>query len=280
VAALETHTFATDPDLAWLVPDCDEGFDPDATCPNLDPGGGCAVAPGAGLGLAIAAMAVLRRRRSVACALLVAGSAHAAPAARWEIAALWAPLSTERISAERDDYAHGLGPMAGGADIRWAFAGDERRSLGLSLGATVWRGDGVSGQAVVPRFTGADPFLGLSFRQGGWREGPLRPTAVVGIGLAAPALMPSIGAGESVLTSDLSLGAGAVIGRGTRRLLVELRSDLLPRTDGSHVDFDDRTGLPGWIWHYGRLSGTLRVGLALGPSQATPSSRPASSSAR
>lgn len=264
VAVTAQHYYRHDPTLEWLVPTCGEDLRQQAQCPEIALGGGCAVGPPVGIWVGLGAVVVLRRRRATTAALL-ATLPSTAWGAGWEVGASVVPVSTERLSVEHVAFEPGMGPPAIGLDLSWAFLVQRQRALGIQVAATGWRGDGVVGARVDPDFIGVDSSVLLHLRQGAWSTGPVRATAALAAGVAVPCMDSSVWTGACVLTADIEGGGGVLLGEGARRWLVELRGRILPRTDGTHVDFDDRTNLPGWIWHHGQIAGVVRVALAIGP---------------
>lgn len=258
-----------DGDVTWLVPECGSEIDLEATCPDLHLDGGCATVPISVLPTLLAAL-FLRRRRWVAMTLF-AGSAQAAtPHPRLELGAQFVPLSSERVSLELSDFEPGFGPPSAGVDARWAFVGWKHQSLGAALSLRMWRSDTFSGAKTLPMFTGADPAALLLWRTGSWGSRGVSGTGCFGAGLTAPVLDSDVWKPQVAWTADIEAGAGLVFGKEHRRTLVEIRGIVLPRTEGSHVDFDDRTQLPGWVWHVGQAALSLRVGVAIDPAPRVP----------
>jgi len=256
-----------DADLEFAYPVCGQGKSANpGSCPDLSPEsleGGCD--SGGALGwvwLAILPLAFYRRRVAPLALLLVFGASEAradAPSPRLDLLFDVPVWSTDRVlpDGETSGAPYLLNPFVGG-EARFAFATLKNLNVGVTGGLRGFRGRG-HGDV---RFSFTEPHIGFDARHGTFREGVfVIPLFRYGIQGSMGVLDSAIFKPQASFGALVHVGAGAFIGRGTRRLITELRASTVPRTDGYTVAFHDVTGFTGWTYYAGTANLSLLVGM-------------------
>jgi uncharacterized protein (TIGR03382 family) len=254
----------------FAVPLCGQETPEDAgVCPDLDLEPGCsATALPPSLAGILLVFALARRRRATALALLAAllitaQPAHAQddepPLPRFDVTADLTVMSTYRLRIDGvDGGAPWLAAPQYGVETRWAFFAWQKSSIGTALGVRTFGARAPGGMSF--RFT--EPHLGFDVRHGSFQERAVCPMMRYGLSMGVGVMNSALYTPRATVGALFHVGGGAFLGRGTRRLVLELRGSMIPRTDAYEVRFDPRTGLTGWRYLPGNLLLSLMAGAA------------------
>jgi uncharacterized protein (TIGR03382 family) len=265
-----------DPDLEFAFEVCGEGFrDHPGSCPDVKIRSraeeGCATTgPGVGILSVLVAAFAIRRRRVVALALALSGTAGAAEVPHSALAFEVPIWSTVRLG---DDVSDARGspslqyPMIG-VDGRVALAEGQSSALALAGGIRAWAGHaGLDRDLAYSIFGFVEPHAGLDATWGRMGDHWFSPTGSLGAELAIGLLDPSIWKTTASAGPLLRARVGGWLGnRDHTRTEVSLQLSGIPRFDRRVVSFAPETGLPGWTWHPGTFNVNVVVGGVFGRS--------------
>jgi hypothetical protein len=272
---VQQRTWAYLPELEAALPVCGEGYVPDPeSCPDLalSPSG-CQHRPPWWASLSGVWLLIpwLWRRRSPALAALLAlgllGAPRPAaaeegnrPVPRASAGLSAVGWSTPRIVPE----GGGGGPWPAspwlGADFDLALVRLRRTSFGLALGYRAAAGK--MGSPDDQRWTLHEPSIGASGRLGSFQDRRLSGFFRYGLRANLGVVDSDVWVPHPLFGTALLVGGGAWVGRGARRLELEVRAQLLPRTDAWRVAFDPLLDRPGWVELPGGLDVSLRAAVA------------------